>query len=195
MEVYANAFHGKTFFLVGRPPGQSLCRGQMPSQNVTSAVRIPTISRRNSSTQPWRIAGVYWTRPPRKRTEFTIGMMAWCLPDGLDAYVKLLKAVDRKGLGVHFGPCNGINWLIRSHLKSKFFCLQSESLTRLCAEYVGHYLLLSDQRMFSTGHPSRFSCWPTCVALRCTGTPEPVNGLRHQLYVWCRRNDQGVAIP
>src|SRR5207249_5883414 len=27
------------------------------------------------------------------------------------------------------------------------------------------------------------------------GIPEPVNGLRHQLYVWCRRNNQGVAIP
>src|SRR5207244_3188761 len=24
-----------------------------------------------------------------------------------------------------------------------------------------------------------------------TGIPEPVNGLRHQLYVWCRRNHQG----
>src|SRR2546430_162436 len=40
-----------------------------------------------------------------KRTKVTIEMMAWYLPDGHDAYLKRLKAVDRKGLGVHLDPC------------------------------------------------------------------------------------------
>ena len=55
-----------------------------------------------------------------KRTKFTIEMMAWCLPDGPDAYLKLLKAVDRKGLGVHLDPCNGINSAARYYRNSEF---------------------------------------------------------------------------
>ena len=55
-----------------------------------------------------------------KRTKFTIEMMSWCLPDGPDAYLKLLKAVDRKGLGVHFDPCNGINSAARYYQNSEF---------------------------------------------------------------------------
>src|SRR5215469_16429578 len=35
------------------------------------------------------------------RTKFTIEMMGWNLPDGPDAYVKLIHAVDRKAFGVH----------------------------------------------------------------------------------------------
>jgi sugar phosphate isomerase/epimerase len=44
-----------------------------------------------------------------KRAKFTIEMMAWSLPDGPDAYLKLVQAVDRKALGVHLDPCNAIN--------------------------------------------------------------------------------------
>ena len=44
-----------------------------------------------------------------KRTKFTIEMMGWSLPDGPDAYVKLLRAVDRAGFAVHLDVCNGIN--------------------------------------------------------------------------------------
>ena len=33
-----------------------------------------------------------------KRTKFTIEMMGWSLPDGPDAYLKLIKAVDRSGV-------------------------------------------------------------------------------------------------
>jgi sugar phosphate isomerase/epimerase len=55
-----------------------------------------------------------------KRAKFTIEMMAWCLPDGPDAYLKLLKAVDRKGLGVHLDPCNGINSAARYYRNSEF---------------------------------------------------------------------------
>jgi sugar phosphate isomerase/epimerase len=55
-----------------------------------------------------------------KRTKFTIEMMAWSLPDGPDAYLSLLKAVDRKGLGVHLDPCNGINSASRYYRNGEF---------------------------------------------------------------------------
>jgi sugar phosphate isomerase/epimerase len=55
-----------------------------------------------------------------KRAKFTIEMMSWCLPDGPDAYLKLIKAVDRKGLGVHFDPFNGINCAERYYHNAEF---------------------------------------------------------------------------
>ena len=42
-------------------------------------------------------------------TKFSIEMMPWSLPDGPDAYVKLIRAVDRKAFGVHLDVCNVIN--------------------------------------------------------------------------------------
>ncbi len=43
------------------------------------------------------------------RTKFTIEMMGWNLPDGPDHYLQLIRAVDRKGFGVHMDVCNGVN--------------------------------------------------------------------------------------
>src|SRR5690349_16104083 len=43
------------------------------------------------------------------RTRFTIEMMPWSLPDGPDAYVDLIKAVDRSAFAVHLDVCNVIN--------------------------------------------------------------------------------------
>ncbi|HEV3201300.1 MAG TPA: TIM barrel protein [Bryobacteraceae bacterium] len=43
------------------------------------------------------------------RTKFTIEMMGWSLPDGPDAYLKLISAVDRKAFAVHLDVCNVIN--------------------------------------------------------------------------------------
>jgi len=43
------------------------------------------------------------------RTRFTIEMMGWNLPDTPDAYLELIRAVDRKAFGVHLDICNGIN--------------------------------------------------------------------------------------
>ena len=43
------------------------------------------------------------------RTRFTVEMMGWNLPDGPDAYLKLIHAVDRKAFAVHLDVCNGIN--------------------------------------------------------------------------------------
>jgi sugar phosphate isomerase/epimerase len=44
-----------------------------------------------------------------KRTKFTLEMMGWCLPNGPDAYRKLILAIDRKAFGVHLDVCNAIN--------------------------------------------------------------------------------------
>lgn len=47
------------------------------------------------------------------RTKFTIEMMGWILPDGPDAYLKLISAVDRKAFAVHLDVCNVINSPLR----------------------------------------------------------------------------------
>ena len=43
------------------------------------------------------------------RTKFTYEAMGWAIPDGPESYLKLIKAVDRPGFGVHLDPCNMIN--------------------------------------------------------------------------------------
>jgi sugar phosphate isomerase/epimerase len=44
-----------------------------------------------------------------QKTKFTYEMMAWSIPDSADSYLRLLRAVDRPGFGVHLDPCNLIN--------------------------------------------------------------------------------------
>jgi len=44
-----------------------------------------------------------------KRTKFTIEMMPWSLPDGPDAYIEMIRAVERPAFGVHLDVCNIIN--------------------------------------------------------------------------------------
>jgi sugar phosphate isomerase/epimerase len=44
-----------------------------------------------------------------RRAKFCYEMMGWALPDTPDAYLKLIKAVDRQSFGVHLDPCNAIN--------------------------------------------------------------------------------------
>lgn len=44
-----------------------------------------------------------------KRTRFTIEMMGWALPDSPEAYLNLVRAVDRPAFGVHLDVCNIIN--------------------------------------------------------------------------------------
>lgn len=43
------------------------------------------------------------------RTRFTIEMMPWSLPDTPDAYLELIRAVDRPAFGVHLDVCNVVN--------------------------------------------------------------------------------------
>lgn len=44
-----------------------------------------------------------------KRARFCYEMMGWALPDGPDAYLKMIKAVDREAFAVHLDPCNLVN--------------------------------------------------------------------------------------
>ncbi|NQT52432.1 sugar phosphate isomerase/epimerase [bacterium] len=44
-----------------------------------------------------------------QRAKFTYEMMQWTLPDSADAYLDLLRAVDRDAFGVHMDPTNLIN--------------------------------------------------------------------------------------
>jgi sugar phosphate isomerase/epimerase len=45
-----------------------------------------------------------------RRTKFSLEMMGWSLPDTPEAYLRLIKAVDRpQGFGVHVDVCNMIN--------------------------------------------------------------------------------------
>ncbi len=44
-----------------------------------------------------------------RRARFALEMMGWALPDGPDAYLKLIEAVDRDAFAVHLDPCNLIN--------------------------------------------------------------------------------------
>lgn len=44
-----------------------------------------------------------------KRTKFTVEMMGWCVPNGPDSYLQLIKAIDRSGFAVHMDVCNAVN--------------------------------------------------------------------------------------
>ena len=44
-----------------------------------------------------------------KRTTYSIEMMGWIIPDSPDAYVRLMKAIDRPAFAVHMDVCNIIN--------------------------------------------------------------------------------------
>jgi sugar phosphate isomerase/epimerase len=54
------------------------------------------------------------------RTTFSIEMMGWNLPDGPDAYLKLVHAVDRPAFSVHLDVCNGINAPARFYQNTDF---------------------------------------------------------------------------
>ena len=54
------------------------------------------------------------------RTRFTVEMMGWNLPDGPDAYLELIRAVDRKAFAVHLDVCNGVNCPQRFYRNADF---------------------------------------------------------------------------
>ena len=66
------------------------------------------------------------------RTLFTIEMMGWNLPDSPDSYLRLIRAVDRKGFGVHMDVCNGIN------SPEKFY--QSAAYIEECFSKLGRWI-------------------------------------------------------
>ncbi|MBM3759102.1 MAG: sugar phosphate isomerase/epimerase [Acidobacteria bacterium] len=44
-----------------------------------------------------------------KRSFFTLEVMGWTYPDTPDSYLRLMKAIDRKGFAVHLDVCNAVN--------------------------------------------------------------------------------------
>jgi sugar phosphate isomerase/epimerase len=44
-----------------------------------------------------------------KRAKFDFDMMGWAMPDSAESYLRLIKAIDRPGFGVHLDVCNMIN--------------------------------------------------------------------------------------
>ena len=44
-----------------------------------------------------------------KRSTFAYEIMGWAIPDTAENYLRLLKAINRKGFGVHLDVCNMIN--------------------------------------------------------------------------------------
>ena len=67
------------------------------------------------------------------RTRFTVEMMGWNLPDGPDAYLELIRAVDRKAFAVHLDVCNGINSPQRFYHNADFI--------RECFRKLGPYII------------------------------------------------------
>jgi sugar phosphate isomerase/epimerase len=55
-----------------------------------------------------------------RRTTFSIEMMGWSLPDGPDAYLALIRAVDRPAFAVHLDVCNAINSPARFYQNAAF---------------------------------------------------------------------------
>jgi sugar phosphate isomerase/epimerase len=53
-------------------------------------------------------------------TTFTIEMMGWSVPDGPDAYLELIAAVDRPAFAVHMDVCNGVNSPARFYENAAF---------------------------------------------------------------------------
>jgi len=44
-----------------------------------------------------------------RRAKFAYEMMGWAIPDSVDSYLELIRAVDRQAFAVHLDPCNLIN--------------------------------------------------------------------------------------
>ena len=65
------------------------------------------------------------------RTKFSIEMMGWVWPDSPDAYLRLIRAVDREAFGVHIDVCNIIN------SPRRFY--GNADLIRECFQKLGHW--------------------------------------------------------
>lgn len=48
-----------------------------------------------------------------RRAKFCYEMMGWAIPDSPDSYLRLIRAVDRDGFGVHLDLCNLVNSPVR----------------------------------------------------------------------------------
>ena len=68
-----------------------------------------------------------------RATKFSIEMMGWSLPDGPDAYLKLIRAVDRPAFAVHMDVCNAVNSPARFYGNAEF--------TRECFAKLGRWIV------------------------------------------------------
>ena len=68
-----------------------------------------------------------------RRAKFCYEMMGWSLPDGPDAYLKMIKAVDREGFAVHLDPCNLVN------SPEKFY--RNTDLLNECFDKLGRWIV------------------------------------------------------
>lgn len=62
------------------------------------------------------------------RTYYTLEPMPWMYPDSADSYLRLIKAIDRRGFGVHLDPVNMINCPARFFRSDLFLCDAFEKL-------------------------------------------------------------------
>lgn len=67
-----------------------------------------------------------------KRAVYALETMPWIFPDSPQSYLRLLKAIDRKGLGVHLDPVNMIN------SPSRFY--HNRQFLRECFELLGPHI-------------------------------------------------------
>lgn len=67
------------------------------------------------------------------RAKFCYEMMGWAYPDSPESCLKLLRAVDRKGFGVHLDPCNLIN------SPTRFY--QNTALLNECFDKLGKWIV------------------------------------------------------
>ncbi|RMF86357.1 MAG: sugar phosphate isomerase/epimerase [Planctomycetota bacterium] len=68
-----------------------------------------------------------------RRAKFCYEMMGWSLPDSPDAYLRMLKAVDREAFGVHLDPCNLVN------CPAKFY--DNTALINECFDKLGPWIV------------------------------------------------------
>jgi len=68
-----------------------------------------------------------------KRAKFSYELMGWIVPDSPDSYLKLIRAVDRPGFGVHIDVCN----IICS--PDRFY--RNASVIQECFQKLGRWIL------------------------------------------------------
>ena len=68
-----------------------------------------------------------------KRAKFCFEMMGWAPPDSPDAYLRLIKAVDREAFGVHLDVCNLVN--------SPYRFYRNTELINECFDKLGRWIV------------------------------------------------------
>ena len=67
-----------------------------------------------------------------RRAKFCYEMMGWAMPESVERYLAMIKAVDRPGFGVHLDPCNLVN------SPAKFY--DTTALLNECFDKLGRWI-------------------------------------------------------